>query len=283
MARRWRYRGDIRCFALPALLVSAAVLASGAWGGARAAAGESATQPSANRLPATSPSNAAIARLSRLIVNLGDESVSRREVARDALMQLRPVDLDDLRAAAVAEEPLGAEQTAALQDVVAQVYLSGLPYPHSPRGFIGVVLAAVPAITENRVVVIEPVRIEGRLPGFGAYGSLLDGDLILALDDPASPLRGKIDFTNRVANVAAGEAIAMRVLRQGRVIDVSVVVNHRPLVADVAGGQMTIADFQRQRQDRADAYWREHFAPIVERRPTTQAVDRGLSGDTIEM
>jgi hypothetical protein len=212
-------------------------------------------------------------KMKRAFEQLADSDADVRDAARAELMGMERRYLPDLRKLVEQNRPLLPSQAAVLRQLVTQIYLAGEPYPDVPtKGFLGVhmqpttvhlpVAAAddppaneLPSLPQTGVVIVE------RLPGFAGARSLLDGDVILAIaEQPQVQFAKGEAFIQAIADTAPGETIHFHVLRRGRVVKVRVVLDARPSAAD---DRASVRALDEQRREKADAYWQESFAPLV--------------------
>jgi len=90
---------------------------------------------------------------------------------------------------------------------------------------------------------------------------LQDGDVVLSIHSGAGdrPLNDFTDLRRAVSSIKAGQAITLEVLRQGRILNVPITLDRRPLQVDEAALQ----EFINDRADRADEIWERDFAPLL--------------------
>jgi hypothetical protein len=213
---------------------------------------------------ATRPS----ADLRRLVRQLDDPSPEVRESAAQALMGLSRPDMPALRDAAMAQRPLSGGQLTVLREAVMQVFLESEPYPpDQTRGFLGIHWPPSAAESYDTGIIVAD-----RIPGFGAYRLLRPGDVIIKmLDFPNVDLHTRLPFTQTVAAMPAGALLRLDVLRDGRVIHVSITLAPRPLeLLHPDNYEFWLND----RMQRAQQYWDGTFgalsqdlAPTAESRP----------------
>ena len=236
-------------------LALAVVLIALAHSAASAPAQEIATQPAG--------------RLQQWFEELTNQDAEVRQQARVKLMGLRRKDLPALRELVENSRPLAPSQAAALQSIVAHVYLSEEPYvKREGVGFLGVTPAhgrmehwsepdADFSQQQTGAVVLE------RLPGFVGYRMLLDGDVIVGIvERPSLRIRGPADLISSIGGHRAGETIHLKVVRGMKVIEVRVTLDTRyedPERRD----EQSIREFIRERELAAQEYWQEHFAPLL--------------------
>jgi hypothetical protein len=240
-----------------------------------------------------------MATMRKAFAELADSRADVRESARTTLMGMERRYLDDLRALVEHSRPLRPAQATALRQIVNHVYLSGETYEPDGHdaGFLGVRtqhIALTSAEDDDAVAsprpapdntgngdvagpVIPPgegaaaataarlprvgMVVISRLPGFVAHRVLRDGDVILGIvERPELSFAEPRAFTNSIIAMKAGETFHLTLLRRGRVLKVELTLEHRPKIVnnDLAGEA-----FDRDRRAKADAYWREAFAPLL--------------------
>jgi hypothetical protein len=221
------------------------------------------------------------ARIARSFTELADGDAKVRDAARSELMGLERRYLPELKRIVEQSKPLLPSQAAVLRQIVTHIYLSGEPYPvNHAMGFLGVRMqsatvsqpvdpqvgrnpqgpeANIPApLPQNGVVIVE------RLAGFVGARALLDGDVIVAIEEhPQVQFASSLAFSQAIASTAPGETIHFQVLRRGRVVKVEVKLDSRPAAAEDAD-QSSMDALDTQRRQKADGYWRETFAPLVQ-------------------
>ncbi len=209
---------------------------------------------------------------------LADPDSPVRVAARRDLMGLSRADLPRLLAVA---------RAAALRRVVRQVFLAADRYDGDRGGHRTLGLRwpdeAVAATYPSGVPVAE------RLAGFPAARWLRDGDRITAAAAgpvdlpverwPTRPVHSVADVDLTVFLAAAGNIVLTARRGDG---DVRVVVPVVPQPAEIVSDEPGAAvAFVKGRDDRADAFWRAAFAPLVrasDRRPPRAAATRPTPG-----
>lgn len=175
--------------------------------------------------------------------------------------------LEPLRQAVADSRPLAPSQTAVLQEIVSQVYLSGEDEenPSGPGGFLGVRISsdsieiAVQAAHHPEAPLVG-VMVASRLPGFCGYRMLEDGDVILSLtSDKTYAFHSPNDLSEVVSQQHGGDAVTLDVLRRGKMIHIPVTLDHKPIWV----GQLIEGDPLAPRQKRAADYWDRTFAPLL--------------------
>jgi hypothetical protein len=124
--------------------------------------------------------------LRRMFLELDHPDGRMREKARERLMELRRGDLPALAEVIGEFRPLEPQTVALLKEIVTHVYLSEDNYEKEAHGFLGI---SMPRQNdgEDRM----QVMVESRMPGFGGFAALRDGDVILDIAD--SPLPQPMD------------------------------------------------------------------------------------------
>jgi S1-C subfamily serine protease len=106
------------------------------------------------------------------------------------------------------------------------------------------------------------VAVVSRVPGFCSYRMLQDGDVLLAMETPG----GKIEFSTNeqlieaVTGARAGDTVTFEVLRQGRILNVSIRLDKKPLNLTTPA---QIDEFSGRRADEAEELWQRDFAPLL--------------------
>jgi hypothetical protein len=220
----------------------------------------------ADRSAATAPTTRPTDRLETIkamLAELSADSSATREAARVALMGLKRQELPLLRQAVQQSLPLDPDQIAILRDIVTQVYLAGDMYETEAgdRGVLGVHLPNYLHPEERSLLSMERgVAVVSRVPGFCSYRMLQDGDVLLAMETPG----GKIEFSSNeqlieaVTSVRAGDTVTFEVLRQGRILNVPITLDKKPVNLN-----SQLEEFSGRRADEADELWRRYFAPLL--------------------
>jgi hypothetical protein len=199
---------------------------------------------------------------------LADADPSVRDASRLGLMRLPADELPVLHDEVAGMGAIEPEQSQALPDIVRHVYLKGVEYESLPNGFLGlswppvVAPALAPPLDQAGVVV------EGRLPGFEAYGVLETGDVILSMGDPPAPIRTHADLTEPVKLLPPGTVLSMTIRRGAVEMKVQLTLASRPRVADEAdqaGEPAKVDQWQQSRLAAAQEYWDQQFAPLMSR------------------
>jgi hypothetical protein len=211
--------------------------------------------------PATQPVSQQPATTSRgqmreWITQLGDPDPDIRQAATANLMLLHRADLPVLRQEADAQMPLIPEQIVRLHEIVIQGYLSDETYDYVDKGFLGLSWNVME--TEQQFPEIdEGVLVADRIPGFSSCRMLQRGDILVGLADPPRPFHSVTDLVIAVSMSAPGTTVWLDVLRNGKHIQVPVVLEHKP--AQLETNETSLVEWVNARQDKAEAYWRSAF------------------------
>jgi hypothetical protein len=220
--------------------------------------------PSTPQPVATQPSpRTDLATVRRWVKELSSDNYQTRDAARIALMGLKRAELGALRDAVKHNLPLTPNQIIAIRDIFTQVYLAGDVYPaqDGEGGFLGVRPPSRPE--EQTLLCVERgVVIASRVPGFCGFRMLQDGDVVLAIHSDAGdrPLNQPTELRPAVSSIKAGQTIRLEVLRQGRILNVPITLDRRPLHTD---DDAALQEFINDRADRADEIWERDFAPLL--------------------
>jgi hypothetical protein len=219
--------------------------------------------------PTTAPTTqpARVAGIKQMVGKLANDNYQVREAARIELMGLKRSELPLLLEAMKQSLPLEPSQSMALHDIVTQVYLSGEDYEKEEglSGFLGISMATVDSENEGLLSIERGIAVVSRVPGFCAFRMLQPGDVILSMDTGTDRIEfrspnPKAVFTGAVMAIEAGNTVKFEVLRQGQIIDVSVMLSRRPRGLNVPG---SIESFNTERANRAEDYWDKDFAPLL--------------------
>lgn len=191
---------------------------------------------------------------------LADADEAVREQARVNLMGLSRDQLPQLRAAVEQSLPLVPSQRVALRDIVVHVYLTGETYEaEREQGFLGIrgVNAADTDGSDQGGLLVSET-----MPGFCAFRMLRSGDVILRVSEYPEIAIREAQQLSQVLQRDAGRSIHLDVLRRGQVLRIAIKVDARPTSMDGEAGVNALLDL---RSAKADAYWQETFAPLVQR------------------
>ncbi len=249
-------------------LLSSCVLAAVAHGQPTPAR---ASSPSSTASATTTPANVSVDspqyhRLKTSFDALADPDPVVRENARQRLMGMSPADLPLLKHLVDASRPLQPAQAAALHDIVFQVYLGGDAYPSNPeQAFLGVGMG-MPVFSPGEVEGPAGVVVQSRFPGFPGYQFLRDGDLIVGvqLDGALQRINTSAELSTLIASRRGGDTLELEIHRGGRALKIPVKLAPMPQAATTApGAAARFENFQRERIQRAQAYWLQSFAPAI--------------------
>jgi hypothetical protein len=215
--------------------------------------------------------------LGEWLSRLSDDRSSVREDAYEQLVKLHRSDLPNLRLAISHRPALSPEQQDLIRGIVEQVYIAEIPYAGDPnRGFLGVMF------DDNQLIlntVTTGVEVRHRIPGLSASRYLQDGDTILSITGPGGTreLHSCQELGETIKAFNANESPTFKVLRRGRILNLTVVLDPIPLTFEGEltreESQLRLADFRNQRQTEADGYWNETFAPLLDP-PAAHAASR---------
>ena len=204
--------------------------------------------------PSTQPA------IAQWFAGLASADANQREQSRTNLLGLSRGDLPRLRELVEQNRPLAPAQMTALHDIVVHLYLTGEPYPSDPLlGVIGL-----------RWADEEPPRlgvpVDQRIPGFGGFQMLRDGDLILGVllhsDSSSLQLTPSVAVLQyAIESIGPGHDVVLEVLRQGQRIQVSVHLRPKPIPPDSSpqGIESFFDDWQKKGED----YWKNQFLPLL--------------------
>jgi len=209
----------------------------------------------------TRPSTQPASMISEWLGGLADGDDAVREQARAKLLGISRDQLPELREAVQQALPLERSQMAALKEIVIHVYLTGETFESVPeQGFIGIRSAP----QHLRPPVMEGVLIQDGelLMGFCGYGSLQTGDVIVRVAEyPEKTIRSTVDLSDAIKR-DSGKTVHLDVLRRGQVVRISMKLNGRPTLAQQ--GEAVLNELLHERLVKAEEYWQQAFAPLVE-------------------
>jgi hypothetical protein len=232
---------------------------------------------SAQEVPATAPAPVApttqplqpahsIVQIQQWFDNLASSEPQARDDARTELLGLGKIDLDALREVVRRSLPLAPSQSGVLHDIVVHVYLAATNDQSMPQGFLGVMLdPSDNGVQENMELSKVGVYIFDCMPGYCGYRWLRPADVVAGIfaQGELVRLQQKEDLKNYVRNTLPGSALKMQVLRQGRMIEVTVRVDSRPPIADDRFQPLRVDEWRNQRMGDAEKYWEREFAPLL--------------------
>jgi hypothetical protein len=213
------------------------------------------------------------AAIAQSFADLADAEPAVRDRARVDLMGISSAELVELRDLVQRNRPLAPAQAAALHDIVLHVYLSGDAYASTGRdGFLGVMLEPVrqDGVLVPDELMADPsgelgpgVLVRECMPGFAGFRFLRRGDVVRGTaGEKAAPTPTLAELKSAVRATRPGQTLALQVLRQGKLIEVGVVVSARP---SDAVDEVSMRQMQERRITAAEEYWRRAFAALVER------------------
>jgi hypothetical protein len=230
-------------------------------------------QPATTQSSVTLPGNSPIR---RWFDQLADPDPKIRDRAKVDLMGISSDDLPGLRQLVVEKLPISPTQSAALHEIVVQVYLSGQSYKAdegdttasgtSNDYCLGIFWDTPPSESARLGLCVDQ-----RLAGFPAYRFLRKGDLILGIYiNPNLPLETlpnrethNLDtLKDAIAGNPGTQNVVLDVLRSGESMKIAVKMAPRPLAAQVMQPR-AMSVFNAPRIDEADAYWEENFEPLM--------------------
>jgi hypothetical protein len=218
--------------------------------------------------PATRPT-AVEKSIGQWIAELDHRSPLVRESAAVRLMGLSRDDLPALQRVIERDQPISPGQAAVLHDVVLHVWLTGEPYKKQATGFLG--LSLMPnGMWDDQDLSRDGVQVVSRMPGFAAYGALLDGDLILQIREAPAVRFGMVEhFASRISAYDPGTLIHLIVQRGSRQVVVPVRLSARPEAAgELQGGRSAMDTLLGERILAAEKYYQEHFARLIDQAPS---------------
>jgi hypothetical protein len=221
------------------------------------------SQPEATSQPAAQPADPAI--IKQAIADLASPDATLRESAQVGLMHLKREDLPALRQTLQRSSPLAPSQASCLRQIVREIYLAGEDYRKEPtKGFLGILMEKGPPGTvdlqqPNQDGQVTGVIVGDRIPGFCASRLLRDGDIILGTINPSVTFHNFMDLQAEIVRLDPGAVVRLQVLRQGQVIEVSLILDTRPLEAEPG----SVEDFTQGRAKKFEDYWQKTFAPLL--------------------
>jgi hypothetical protein len=225
--------------------------------------------------PATQPTQTA-AQLQKWFDNLASSEPTVRDQARSDLLGLNRPDLNTLREVVRKNLPLMPSQSAVLHDIVMHVYLAGGKEEGNPHGFLGVMLDPTEdGVQRNMQASGAGVYIFDCMLGYCGYRYLRPGDVISGVVIAGEVIRvsRKDQLIAFISNALPGSPVQLQVLRQGRVMGVTLKVDPKPSVADE--GPFKVNEWKNERLQDAEDYWTKTFVPILD-----TMTDAGPSSNT---
>jgi hypothetical protein len=225
-------------------------------------AGPKATDVPASDKPGEGrPGDLTIVQMRTMFLELEHPDGKVRERARERLMALKRDDLKMLAKVVGEFSPLEDQMVDTIKEIVTHVYLSEDVYEKEEKGFLGITMPR-PG-DEDRM----QVMVETRMPGFGGYAALRDGDVIL--DVVGQPLPQPLDrdvFIDVIKAMRPNSVAKLKVLRQGAVRMVPVKVSARPAekaAVNPMAYEGKVAELLYRRGEEAEKFWKENFGPVI--------------------
>ena len=237
------------------------------------------TQATATTQPLTATQLLSLTQVQKSFDDLASDEPDVREKARSILLGLSRDQLPALRDIVRGSNPLAPAQAAALHDIVIHVFLAGEPYDGQGVGFMGVMLPREradlivgggnpdnnPADDEDETD--AGVLVQDCMPGFCGFRYLRPGDIITALQTgPATFMRttSQMGLIMEISKRPPGSALTLRVIRRGRMINVTMILSERPKIADVFDQSgVTVDQWKNERIQIAREYWETVFLPLL--------------------
>jgi hypothetical protein len=205
--------------------------------------------------PATQPADPVqAARLRKLLVRLGDDDPDIRQSARSALLSLSRTDLPTMRDVLKTMPTPAPGEIADIHDIAVHLFLSGEAYPATADGFLGLHwLDADPSDSLNDY---GGIVVDECMPGFCAYRMLRAGDIIVQIvDQPNLDLHLRNNFVMVMATHPAGDMVRFKVVRNGKRIEVPIILDAKPANID----PLNINQFINPRMEKAEQFWQAWF------------------------
>ena len=202
-----------------------------------------------------------IVQMRRMFLELEHPDGRAREVAREKLMGLKRTDLKMLAKVVGEFSPLEDQIVDTIREIVTHVYLSEDVYDREEKGFLGITMPR-PA-DEDRM----QVMVETRMPGFGGFAALRDGDVIL--DIIGQPLPQPLDrevFIDVIKAMRPDSVVKLKVLRQGAIRVVPVKVSPRPAEkasVNALAYEGKVQELLYRRSQEAEKFWKDNFGEVV--------------------
>jgi hypothetical protein len=185
-----------------------------------------------------------------------------RERAREKLMGIRRTDLGVLAEVMAEFRPLEQQTVRLMKEIVTHVYLTEDEYDREARGFLGISMPRQGEIEERMQVIVE-----SRMPGFGGFAALRDGDVILDIvESPQPQPLSRDNFIDAIKAMRPERTVKLKVLRQGVMRVVEVRVSPRPAERDRNGFayETRVQELVHRRSEEAEKFWNDTFGRVVE-------------------
>ena len=202
------------------------------------------------------------------LADLKSEEFSKRENAQAELVawaRLQPeAAMDELfRQSQVADDPeVRARCLAVLHDLVNDVYQK------EGEGYIGIQMRDELADVPNDPKPRRVIRVVQVMPDSAAQRAGLQlNDLIVGLEDLVwHEGTASLPFSEKIRQFKPDSKIGLKVLRNGKLMDIEVTLGRRPLIADNPFLQARMADLEAAERAAKEAYFRRW----LERRKTRE-------------
>jgi hypothetical protein len=209
------------------------------------------------------PTSQPVQRIRILIAQLNDPDSQKRDEALQELLSFPPDQLPMLRAVVAEARPLTPGQLSLLKQAVRHIYISGARYPVAPNDtpFLGL---SWESKNPEEWKDLGGVPVARRIPGFAAYQTLREGDVIRGVEElPDVSLQSTEAVGNAVGAFRAGQTIHLLITRNGKPMTVKVLLRNKPLALamDAIGGLDLWLDEQIAA---ADQYWDNFFGQVLE-------------------
>ncbi len=207
--------------------------------------------------------------IDRWLAELDAADPAQRDQARRRLLDQGR--LDQLQACGA--KNLSPAAAAQLRPIVEHLFLTTQKYPAAPAGgFLGLSLDTT---ADSGMPDRAALLVAGRMPGLSGFAAFEDGDVLLSLlstenHAEQTPLRGPEDVRREVMRLGAGQTLTVKLLRRGKILSRSLVID--PLPSELAGpGQNDLQAWLEKRRAAADQYWQSHFpVPPLTGAPATK-------------
>jgi hypothetical protein len=216
--------------------------------------------------PATMPAVSG-QQISAWLSDLSSFEYVKRESARIHLMQIGADQLDLLRDQIRKIPRLTPSQAVVLRGIVQEIFLSGDDYERDPsQGFLGILMdfsafESRDSQQPNDNGQMPGVVVADRIPGFCAARSLRDGDVILGIPQADAAFRTPSELQAAIRGLLPGALVRLQLLRQGKVIEVSLTLDHRP--SEATADALSLERLRARRADKFAHFWQDNFQPLL--------------------
>lgn len=200
-------------------------------------------------VPSTQPSNRTKL-IQQWFTDLNHADPNVRDDARFELMGLQRGELGILKSVIKASQPVQPAQASVLHDVVVQVFLAGETYQPSASPFIGIFDRPDFRAEESTYCI----------PGFVAFRVMQPGDMVVGVGNyrfavPCSVM----DLKTAFVGARPGDVVRMTVIRRGELKELHLKLDAKPENFNIE----QIDNYIVERSRRAEAFWQQEFAPLV--------------------